>query len=47
MAWIQFNPNPLGNDTGDCVPRALCVVLDCSWDEAYTKLAIRIFSDKL
>ena len=46
MAWIQFNPNPFGNNTGDCVPSALCVVLDCSWDEAFTKLAIYGFMYK-
>lgn len=46
MAWKKYNPNPYGQDTGDCVPRALTVVLDCSWDEAYTKLMIYGFMQK-
>ena len=46
MSWKQSTPNPLGMVTGDCVPRALTVVLDCTWDEAYTKLAVYGFMHK-
>ena len=41
------NPNPKGLFTGDCVPRALSVVLNCSWDEAYMKLMVYGFREKM
>ena len=47
MAYRKYNPNPKGIDTGDCVPRALSVVLDCSWDDAYIKLISYGFAEKM
>ncbi len=46
MSWKKYNPNPLGIDTGDCVPRALSIVLNCSWDEAFAKLCVYAFMYK-
>ena len=31
--YKYFNPNPKNNNANDCVIRALCKVLDKSWDE--------------
>lgn len=31
----QYNANPLGRRVGDCVIRALSLLLDKDWDEAY------------
>ena len=47
MSWKKYNPNPLNRSTGDCVPRALTVVLNCSWDEAYIKLMLYGFEEKM
>lgn len=37
--YICYQPNPLGNRTGDCVVRALAAVLKLSWGEAVELLA--------
>lgn len=37
--WKEYNPNPKARHTDDCVVRALTILLDCGWDEAYLKLA--------
>lgn len=37
--WIEYNPNPLANDTGDCAVRALTKALDISWEKAFLMLA--------
>ena len=34
MAYVFYNPNPVGRFTMDCMPRALAKVLDISWDAA-------------
>lgn len=34
-----YNPNPLKKETGDCVLRAMCKVLDKDWDTVYKELA--------
>ena len=36
--WIRCNPNPVGRETGDCVIRAVAIVTDQSWREAYWAL---------
>lgn len=36
--WIKTNPNPLGKEAPDCVIRALCIALDCSWYQIYDDL---------
>ncbi len=33
--WYNFQPNPLGNETGDCTIRAYCAAESMEWDEAY------------
>ena len=38
--YIQTNTNPLNNDTGDCVIRAISLAIDKSWDEVYTALSV-------
>lgn len=39
MAYVHFNPNPLGRDTGDCVVRAISKVMGQTWDEAFIDLS--------
>lgn len=39
MAFVYLNPNPLGKKTNDCVVRALCIVLNQSWDQTYSELS--------
>jgi len=34
MAYVFYNPNPVGRFTIDCMPRALSKVLDIDWDTA-------------
>ena len=38
-----YNPNSLGLSTGDCVVRALSKLLNQSWDQTYTELALNGF----
>lgn len=33
--WIEYNPNPTGRNTGDCVPRAISMALGIDWETAY------------
>lgn len=33
-----FNPNPRGKSVGDCTVRAVCGLLNLSWDDAYDLL---------
>lgn len=35
---IYFNPNPIKNETGDCVIRTFCKALDMDWDSVYKEL---------
>lgn len=46
MAWIDYNPNPRGRRTIDCTVRALTKALDCSWDEAYLRIALEGYLQK-
>lgn len=43
MSYQYFNPNPSNNNVGDCTIRALCAALNCDWDTAYIKTALRGF----
>ena len=36
--WEEYNANPNNNRTGDCVVRALAVVLEQPWEKIYTDL---------
>lgn len=38
MAFIKYNPNPLGASVGDCTVRAISLARGLSWEEAYTDL---------
>ena len=38
MAYVYYNPNKNGNDTGDCVIRAISKVLNQSWSDTYWDL---------
>ena len=44
MAWIEYNPNPVGRRVGDCAVRALAAALDTSWETAYAIAATNGFS---
>ena len=46
MNYIQTNPNPLENDTGDCVVRAICIAENRNWDDVYLDLMIEGFFKK-
>lgn len=46
MAWIYSNPNPLTNLVGDCVVRALSIVLDMDWDKTYLYLSTKAYEMK-
>ena len=41
MKYVQYNPNPLGKDVGDCVIRAISKALDYDWEKTYTELALQ------
>lgn len=42
--YIEYNPNPVGSNVGDCVVRAVSKALNCTWEEAYIKLCIMGFA---
>lgn len=39
--WIHQNPNPLASHVGDCIVRALSIVLGYSWERTYIELCIQ------
>lgn len=40
MAYIEYNPNPVGRKVGDCSVRAIAKALNMGWEAAYIALAI-------
>lgn len=44
--WIQYNQNPKGKITGDCVIRAISALLDRSWDSVFWDVASEAFIQK-
>ena len=38
MAFIEYNPNPIQRQVGDCSVRAITKALDIDWDSAYVLL---------
>ena len=36
--WVKFNPNPAGKSVGDCVIRAISVVLNQTWQRTYDEI---------
>ena len=39
--WREYNPNPTGRKTGDCVIRALCYALGKDWLDVYAVLTVK------
>ena len=44
MTWIQYNPNPVGRNVGDCAVRALTVALDVDWEDAFELITRAAFN---
>lgn len=40
MAYVEFNPNPVGRRVGDCAVRAVAKALNMGWEAAYIALVI-------
>ena len=41
--WIEYNPNPLEKNVGDCVIRAISKAVEKSWEEVYIQLCLQGF----
>lgn len=41
MIWVPYNPNPCEKSVGDCTVRAMSLVLDADWYDAYDFLCDR------
>lgn len=39
MAYVFYNPNPVGRRVGDCAVRAVSKALDVDWEQAFLLLA--------
>lgn len=44
MAFIHYNPNPVGRSVGDCAVRAIAKALKLDWETAYIAIAMNGFS---
>ena len=44
MAFIEWNPNPVGRKVGDCSVRAVAKALDIDWETAYAMLTSNGFA---
>lgn len=44
MAFIEWNPNPVGRCVGDCAIRAVSKALSVDWETAYVMVASNGFS---
>lgn len=44
MAWIYFNPNPVGRNVGDCSVRAIAKAIGTDWEKAFVLLAANAYS---
>lgn len=44
--YIPLNMNPESNDDSDCTIRAICLLLDKSWDEVYLGVCAEGFNMK-
>lgn len=44
MAFIEWNPNPVGRRVGDCAVRAISKALGIDWETAYVMVASNGFS---
>ena len=41
MSYIHYNPNPDGKVVGDCVVRALTVLLNDTWNHVYADICMQ------
>lgn len=41
MAYVHYNPNPYGKSVGDCVVRALTLLLDDTWNNVFADLSMQ------
>ncbi len=39
--WIEYNPNPFEQRTGDCSVRAITKAINIDWDSAYAIMAVK------
>lgn len=44
MAFIEWNPNPVGRRVGDCAVRAIAKALDTDWETAFVMICSNAFS---
>ena len=44
--FIQYNKNPHGNFTGDCVIRAIATAMDTEWDDVWLGIMVIAFREK-
>lgn len=44
--FIQYNKNPHGNFTGDCVIRAIATAMDAEWDDVWLGIMVIAFREK-
>lgn len=40
MAYVEFNPNPVGRKVGDCSVRAIAKALNMGWESAFIALTM-------
>ena len=40
MAYIEYNPNPVGRRVGDCAVRAVAKALDMGWESTFITLCM-------
>lgn len=45
--YRYFNPNPLHNQTGDCVIRGICMLTGDDWDTVYMHLIVEGYRMKM
>lgn len=41
--FIEYNPNPVGNNVGDCVIRAITKAMDKTWEDTYIDIVVQGF----
>lgn len=41
--FVEYNPNPVGNNVGDCVIRAITKAMDKSWEDTYIDIVVQGF----
>lgn len=41
--FVEYNPNPVGNNVGDCVIRAITKAMGKSWEDTYIDIVVQGF----